>query len=116
MVEMMVEAFGDDPHKVSDRELMQGAPELTIVATVEQCLLYRDQGASEVFAIRTLSEMHAAAFAAGGQHLPVFQGPQTLEDYVAFLIHVLHGHGAPMSRHFIGLAIAEVVKFYERLG
>lgn len=110
----MTEAMGFDPREFSGAELMQGAPEGTVLRVVEQFLSMRDQGATEEFAVKTLNQLHSAALSNVGEDLSELRRASTLFQYVRHIVDALHSHGSPISDHFLIDAIQEVKSFYKR--
>ncbi len=113
---IQIMAMVDDqvPSDISAEVLMQGAPEATVLAIVEQFYRLRDQGATEEFAVKTLNEAHASLLATAGEKLPQLAHGATLFQYARHATTVLHGHGAGYPDKFLIDAIQEVKSFYKR--
>lgn len=111
---MMATMMGVDPEEMSGEMLMQGAAEASILRIVEQFLTMQDQGASEEFAVKTLNQMHASMLSIAGESLAELQRASTLFQYVRHFVDAVHGHGSPISDHFLIDAIQEVKSFYKR--
>lgn len=104
-----------DTEDISGDELLAvGVPEATILSVVEQFLSMRDQGSTEEFAVMALNQIHSAALTGGGEVLTELQHASTLFQYVRHIVDTLHGHGEPISDHFLIGAIQEVKSYYKR--
>lgn len=110
----VTEMMGFDPREFLGEELMQAAPEATILRVVEQFLSMQDRGATEEFAVKTLNQLHSAALTMAGENLKELQHASTLYQYIRHLVDTLHGHGGPISDHFLIDAIQEVKSHYKR--
>lgn len=116
MAVMMARLTGIDPNEISGEELMQGAPEATILRVVEQFLSMRDQGATEEFAVKTLNQMHASVLSLVGESLSELQQASTLFQYLRHVMDELHseGGGGVITDHFLIDAIQMIKSHYKR--